>query len=311
MKVLVTGGAGFIGSHVVDALLASGCQVDVLDNLSTGFRQNLPSGVSLFEEDITDSAAAGVVRQGEYDAIFHQAAQIDVRKSVQEPATDARINIIGTINLLEAAINSGVKHFIFASSGGAGYGEPDYFPLDENHPVRPLSPYGISKVVVEKYLYYYQEVHGLKTTTLRYANVYGPRQNPHGEAGVVAIFLSKMLQSQQPIINGDGMQTRDYVFVADIVRANLLAFQNKHYGVYNVGTGVEATVNEIFNILNSFFGNSFLEKHSAPKSGEQRRSVLSFRKINQELGWEPTVSLRSGLQQTYQWFSAIANKQPI
>lgn len=308
MKILVTGGAGFIGSHIVDAMIHSKHQVEVLDNLSTGFAHNIPTGITLFNEDIGNPAAAEIVQNGGYDTIFHQAAQIDVRKSVQNPAEDAHINIIGTINLLEAAVKSGVQHFIFASSGGAGYGEPDYYPLDEKHLLNPLSPYGISKIAVEKYLHYYQEVHGLKTTILRYANVYGPRQNPHGEAGVVAIFLNKMLQNQQPLINGDGKQTRDYVYVADVVNANTMVFNNKKYGAYNVGTGREITVNEIFEVLNTFFENKFSQQHGQTKSGEQRRSVLSYQKIKQEFGWEPTIDLETGLYKTYQWFASVQNK---
>jgi UDP-glucose 4-epimerase len=223
MKILVTGGAGFIGSHVVDAYLELGHEVVVVDNLSSGSIENLNPKAKFYKMDIRDSDIEDLFKNEKPDIVNHHAAQMDVRKSVEDPIYDADVNIIGSLNLLQNCIRYGVKKFIFASTGGAIYGEQDYFPADEEHPTRPLSPYGVAKLTVEKYLYFYKEVHGLNYVVLRYANIYGPRQNPHGEAGVVAIFTSKMLKGEQPVINGDGFQTRDYTFVGDVVRANVLA----------------------------------------------------------------------------------------
>jgi len=235
MKILVTGGAGFIGSHVVDAYLELGHEVVVVDNLSSGSIENLNPKAKFYEMDIRDSDIEDLFKNEKPDVVNHHAAQMDVRKSVEDPIYDADVNIIGSLNLLQNCIKYGVKKFIFASTGGAIYGEQDYFPADEEHPTRPLSPYGVAKLTVEKYLYFYKEVHGLNYVVLRYANIYGPRQNPHGEAGVVAIFTSKMLKGEQPVINGDGFQTRDYTFVGDVVRANVLALSYEKSDVFNIG----------------------------------------------------------------------------
>jgi len=302
MKILVTGGAGFIGSHLADALLAQGHTVHVLDNLYSGYRHNVPSAATFHELDIIDPAVQDLFAQERFDVVFHEAAQMDVRKSVSDPTLDARVNILGSINLLEAGYRNGLKKFIFASSGGAGYGEQDYFPADEQHAIKPLSPYGITKVTVERYMYYYHQVQGLPYVSLRYANVYGPRQNAHGEAGVIAIFTERLLKGQQPVIYGDGGQTRDFVYVGDVVDANLRALQYSGVGCFNVGTGVETTVNEVFDIINAATGGKFQRHHAEAKAGEQRRSVLTHQLISQEMGWQPTKNLEQGLQETVAWF---------
>jgi UDP-glucose 4-epimerase len=302
MKILVTGGAGFIGSYVVDAYLELGHEVVVVDNLSSGSIENLNPKAKFYKMDIRDSDIEDLFKNEKPDVVNHHAAQMDVRKSVEDPIYDADVNIIGSLNLLQNCIRYGVKKFIFASTGGAIYGEQDYFPADEEHPTRPLSPYGVAKLTVEKYLYFYKEVHGLNYIALRYANIYGPRQNPHGEAGVVAIFTSKMLKGEQPVINGDGFQTRDYTFVGDVVRANVLALSYEKSDVFNIGTGIETDVNTLFHKLKQLTGANCDEFHGPAKSGEQRRSVISYEKIYKTLGWKPMTSLDEGLRLTVEFF---------
>jgi UDP-glucose 4-epimerase len=305
MKILVTGGAGFIGSHIVDAYLAAGHDVFIVDNLSTGQRINLNPSVRFYEMDIRDQNLAELLSSEQPDVINHQAAQIDVRRSVQDPRFDAEVNILGSLNLFEAALAAGVRHCIFASTGGAIYGEQDYFPADEMHSVRPLSPYGIAKLAVEKYLDYYRAVHGFNYTILRYANVYGPRQNSKGEAGVVAIFCERMIHNEMPIINGDGMQTRDYVYVGDVVSANLLALEAQTEAandIFNIGTGKETDVKTVFHTLQRYLGTDFPEQHGPAKVGEQRRSVLDWRRAERQLGWRPTVDLDTGLKLTIDFY---------
>ncbi len=302
MKILVTGGAGFIGSHIVDAFIDKGHQVVVVDNLSSGRRENVNDRAAFVEMDIRDDGIAELFAREKFDLVCHQAAQMDVRRSVADPVYDARVNVLGTLNLLQAAVQYRVKKFLFASTGGAIYGEQETFPADEEHPLRPLSPYGITKLTGEKYLYFYRQTYGLEHVILRYANVYGPRQNPHGEAGVVAIFTTRMLAGEQPVINGDGKQTRDYVYVADVVRANLLALEYDKSDVFNIGTGIETTVNQIFHLLNELTGASVPEYHGPSKPGEQLRSVLRYDKAKRYLGWEPQVELHEGLQQTVEHF---------
>ncbi len=302
MNILVTGGAGFIGSHVVDAYIELGHNVVVVDNLSTGSIENLNPKAKFYQLDIRDDKLEEVFKLEKIDVVNHHAAQMDVRKSVEDPIYDADVNIIGSLKLLQFSIKYGVKKFIFASTGGAIYGEQDYFPADEEHPTRPLSPYGVAKLTVEKYLYFYKEVHGLNYVVLRYANIYGPRQNPHGEAGVVAIFTSKMLKGEQPVINGDGFQTRDYTYVGDVVRANLLALNYDRSDVFNIGTGLETNVNVLFHKLKSLTGANCEEFHGPAKPGEQRRSVISYDKIYTTLGWKPEVSLDEGLRLTVEFF---------
>ncbi|MGB9773880.1 MAG: NAD-dependent epimerase/dehydratase family protein [Bacteroidota bacterium] len=299
MKILVTGGAGFIGSHVVDAYIAAGHEVCVVDDLSTGSRKNLNLKARFYKLDIRRSEELqNVFAREKFDVVNHHAAQMNVRKSVEDPRFDASVNILGGLNILECCRLYGVKKVIFASTGGAIYGEQDYFPADEEHPMRPLSPYGVAKLAFEKYLFYYHQVHGLEYVSLRYANVYGPRQNPHGEAGVVAIFTRKMLAGEQPVINGDGTQTRDYVYVGDVVRANELALAYDRSAVFNVGTGIETDVNQLFRKLSFLTNARVREVHGPAKAGEQLRSVLSWGKIHKELGWSPGITLDEGLRLT-------------
>lgn len=304
MKVLVTGGAGFIGSHIVDALLASGHEVTVIDNLVTGRKENLNPRAKFYQVDIRDQEIAAIFRREQFEAIYHQAAQMDVRKSVADPRYDAEVNILGTLNLLQQAQQTGVQKFIFASTGGAIYGEQMRFPADEEHPTWPASPYGITKLTCEKYIAFFGQSYGISYVLLRYANVYGPRQSPHGEAGVVAIFTARMLSGEQPVINGDGRQTRDYVYVGDVVAANLAALHYSANDYFNIGTGHETDVNELFRILNQATGNRCDERHGPAKAGEQMRSVLAYGKARRLLGWQPQVKLEQGLEQTVAWFQS-------
>ena len=302
MTILVTGGAGFIGSHIVDALVDAGHSVVVIDNLSTGRRDQVHPRATFLGLDIRDASLKDIFQQHRFDVVIHHAAQMDVRRSVEDPSFDASVNILGTLNLLENSRRSGVGKFIFASTGGAIYGEQEYFPADEQHPQRPLSPYGITKLAAEKYLFYYNQIHRLHYISLRYANVYGPRQNPHGEAGVVAIFAGKMLNGEQPTINGDGNQTRDYVYVGDVVRANMLALSYNQSALFNVGTGVETTVNELFSHLRSLTQCKFQEHHGPAKQGEQQRSVIDSSLLGNTFGWKPSVTLQEGLRLTVDYF---------
>ena len=303
MNILVTGGAGFIGSHIVDAYLNLGHSVSVVDDLSTGRRENVNPRATFYQVDIRNNDEIKRVFSGaSFDLVNHHAAQMDVRKSVEEPAFDASVNIVGLLNLLECCVKSSVVRFVFASSGGAIYGEQDYFPADEQHPTRPISPYGVAKLASEQYLYCYRSVYGLESVCLRYANVYGPRQNPEGEAGVVAIFASKMLSNSDPLINGDGKQTRDYVFVGDVVVANVLALELRTSDIFNIGTGKETDVNQLFRHLRNATGAKCDERHGPAKKGEQLRSVLSHAKISKTLNWEPKVSLEDGLSLTARYF---------
>jgi len=305
MKILVTGGAGFIGSHLVDAFVERGHAVSIIDDLSTGRRRNLNPAADFVQADIRDPAAVDALfGRGKFDVVCHHAAQMDVRRSVADPVFDASVNVLGVLTLLEAALRHGTRKVLFASTGGAIYGEQDTFPADERHPTRPVSPYGVAKLTTEQYLHYYRVVHGLEYVCLRYANVYGPRQNPEGEAGVVAIFVRRMLRGEQPVINGDGAQTRDYVYVGDVVRANLLALEHAGSSVFNVGTGVETDVNTLFRHIRSLTRSRCEEKHGEAKKGEQMRSVLDARKAARELGWSVSVTLEEGLRRTVEYFVA-------
>jgi len=310
VKVLVTGGAGFIGSHVCDEFAAHGHTVAALDNLSTGSRQNLSSRIPLIELDIRASETADYIAKEKPDVICHLAAQMDVRKSVQDPRFDAESNILGTLNLLEAARRVGVKKFIFSSTGGAVYGEQDVFPAPETHPTRPVSPYGASKAAGELYLGYYRMQYGLNFTALRYANVYGPRQNPHGEAGVVAIFAQRLVNGERCIIFGDGGQTRDFVFGKDVAKANYLAFERDCVGPVNIGTGIETDINRIYQLLAAAAGVILPAIHQAAKPGEQRRSCIDPSLAHRVLGWSPTVTLEDGLRQTLAFFRPAAASGP-
>ena len=302
MKILVTGGAGFIGSHVVDAYATAGHDVWVVDDLSSGSKEHIHPQAHFIQLDIRDAKIEDIFRSTQFDVVNHLAAQMDVRRSVADPQFDASVNVLGGLNVFECARKYGVQKIIFSSTGGAIYGEQDYFPADELHALRPLSPYGITKLCTEKYLFYYKEVHGINHVILRYANVYGPRQNPHGEAGVVAIFASKMVRGENPVINGDGKQTRDYTFVGDVVKANVLALNHQPSTIFNVGTGIEHDVNFLFQCLKKHLHATCPETHGPAKLGEQMRSVISFAKIHKELGWVPSVNLTDGLQTTAEYF---------
>ena len=302
MKIIVTGGAGFIGSHVVDAYLERGHEVHIFDDLSTGQTANLNPKATLHEVDIADRSAAARLEQIKPEILCHHAAQMDVRHSVADPTFDARVNILGFINLLEAGKNSGVKKVIFASSGGAVYGEQKSFPAGEDHVTRPASPYGVSKRAGELYLSYYHQAFGLPYIALRYANVYGPRQSTQGEAGVVAIFLSLLLRGKTPMINGDGKQTRDYVYVADVVAANVAVLDAQFLGEVNIGTGVETNVLEIFRHAREALGSTVEAQHGPAKAGEQRRSCINAERAAKVLGWHPQVALAEGLRRTAAWY---------
>ena len=302
MKILVTGGAGFIASQIVDAFIDEGHEVVVLDDLSTGFEENINPKAKFVRLNINDHKVSSLFEKEKFDVVNHHAAQMDVRKSVADPLFDANTNILGTINLLQNSVKFGVKKFLFSSTGGAVYGEQEYFPADENHPTHPVSPYGITKLCVEKYLFYYGGEYNLNYTVLRYANIYGPRQNPFGEAGVVAIFCTKLLKGEQPIINGTGKQTRDYVFVQDVVKANLLILSDDKSDIYNIGTGNETNVNELFSFLKDIVNNECEEKHGPAPAGEQMRSVISSEKFFNNFNWRPSTKLKDGLKETVKYF---------
>jgi UDP-glucose 4-epimerase len=302
VKILITGGAGFIGSSIADAYLDAGHEVVVVDNLYSGKRENVPAKARFHEVDITSPKIAEVLEAERPDVISHHAAQMDVRLSVASPAFDAEVNVIGSIRLYEAAVKNGVKKVLFASSGGAAYGEQMRFPAREGDPTNPVSPYGVSKRSGELYLFYYHAVHGLPYVAFRYANVYGPRQDPHGEAGVVAIFSEKLLRGEPPRINGDGKQTRDYVFIEDLVRANLSALDGSFVGPINIGTGRETDVVTLAQRLIAICGKKIDPVYGPAKAGEQRRSVIDPAVAERELGWKPRVVLEDGLSRTYEWF---------
>jgi UDP-glucose 4-epimerase len=304
MNVLVTGGAGFIGSTLAEALIGRGHRVTIIDNLTTGKRSNIPSQAEFCELDIASPEVDKVFEQGKFQTFFHLAAQMDVRKSVENPAFDAGTNILGGINLLQAAVRHKVKKVIFSSTGGAIYGEQEEFPATETHAANPVSPYGISKLAFEKYLFFYNFQHGLSYVSVRYANVYGPRQNSEGEAGVVAIFCKKLLKGEKAVIYGDGGQTRDFVYVDDVVKANLLAMNFDSSMAFNIGTGIETDINTIFEKIKKCSGSSQERINLAPKPGEQRRSCISNDKAKKFLGWEPSVRLEQGIEQTVAYFKS-------
>jgi UDP-glucose 4-epimerase len=298
MKILVTGGAGFIASHIVDAYIGRGHDVHVIDDFSTGQQANLNPRATVHELDVAGSDAAKLIVDLKPDVLNHHAAQMDVRRSVADPTFDARVNIIGFVNLLEAAKDAGVKKVIFSSSGGAVYGDREPIPASEEHPTVPLSPYGVSKLSGEFYLTYYHLAFGMPYVALRYANVYGPRQSSKGEAGVVAIFISQLLAGKNPVINGDGKQTRDYVFVGDVVRANVAALDTDYVGPVNIGTGIETDVVTICRTLQQGMASTIEAIHGPAKLGEQRRSCLEISLARKVLDWKPEISLRAGLEKT-------------
>jgi UDP-glucose 4-epimerase len=308
MRILVTGGAGFIGSHVAELFLEQGHEVFVVDDLSSGREDNLPKGAAFYQLDIRSEEFSKVVLELKPEAIAHLAAQIDVRKSVADPALDADINILGTIRVVRAAAEAGARKVIFSSTGGAIYGEQDAFPATEEHPRRPVSPYGTSKLCAEEYLAYFRRAGGPAYVALRYANVYGPRQDPHGEAGVVAIFVKKMLAGQTPVINGDGNQTRDFVFARDVARSNLLALESDAQGVFNIGTGVETDINTLTAMLVAATGFAGKPQHGPAAPGEQLRSCVDPSLAKKVLNWHPEVDLKSGLEETVGYFRAHSER---
>ncbi len=308
MRVLLAGGAGFIGSHVAEHLLAHGHEVAVLDDLSTGRRENVSEDVRFYELDIrSEQGLAEVFEEFQPETLSHQAAQMDVRRSVREPNFDAAVNVVGTINLLEQCVKHGVRKVVFASTGGAVYGEQREFPAREDHPQHPVSPYGVSKLAAERYLYFYEVQYGLSYAALRYSNVYGPRQDPHGEAGVVAIFCENLASGQPSRINGTGDQTRDYVYVEDVARANVLALKEEvPSGGYNIGTGTETSVNELYELLQKASGRVDLPpEHGPAKVGEQLRSSVDSSRAAMVLAWKPEVGLEAGLTGTLRTFGAL------
>jgi UDP-glucose 4-epimerase len=305
VRVLLTGGAGFIGSYIAERLLQRGHEVAVLDDLSTGRRENVPKAATFYEADIR-SGCADIFRDFEPRALCHQAAQMDVRRSVREPAFDAEVNILGTVRLLQNCIEHAVEKVVFASTGGAVYGEQQEFPAPEDHPLFPVSPYGVSKLAGERYMHYYNVEFGLPYVALRYANVYGPRQDPHGEAGVVAIFCSNLARGEISTINGGGKQTRDYVYVEDVARANVLALENEvPSGAYNIGTGVETSVNRLYHLLLETSGKYLPPHHGPSKPGEQLRSCVDSALAGRTFDWYPQTGIRTGLEETLRSFGSL------
>ncbi len=303
MKYLVTGGAGFIASHIVDKLIEMGNEVVVVDDFSTGKRANLNPKAKLYEIDICDPNLEAVFQSEKPDYVNHHAGQISVVRSVREPEFDVKVNIIGSLNVLQQSLKYKVKKIVFSSTGGAIYGEPEYLPVDEDHPTRPLCPYAIDKLAFEQYLYMYGVVYDLNYTILRYSNVYGPRQDPHGEAGVVAIFTQKIVDGIQPTIFGDGTATRDYIYIDDVVSANMLAFERGDRGIYNISTGIETDVNTVFALLKSEFGFEKDAIYGDRRPGELQRIALSYKKANDELGWSPKVTFQEGIKRTVKYYS--------
>jgi UDP-glucose 4-epimerase len=307
MKVLVTGGAGFIGSHIVDQLVEKGDQVVIIDNVSSGRVENINEQARFYRMDITDPDLLSVFERERPEAVIHQAAQIHVHTSVEDPLFDAGTNILGTINLLEACRKTGVKKVVYASSA-AIYGNPEYLPIDEKHPIAPLSGYGVSKYTVEHYLAVYHHLYGLKYTILRYANVYGLRQDPRGEGGVISILVDKYLRHEPFTVFGDGEQTRDYIYVGDVARANIEALQLGDGEVLNVGTGVSTSLNEVVKIFNEIAGYENKVEYGPERAGDIKHSYFDNGKIRQILAWEPKMTLAEGLRKTYEYYQDIYRK---
>jgi UDP-glucose 4-epimerase len=297
---MVTGGTGFIGSHIVDALAVQGHSLTVVDDLSSGKRSNLGGGITPMVGDVRDKQALGAAISEGTDCVFHLAAQIDVRKAVEDPGADMQVNVGGTINVLSACVEAHVRRLVMSSTGGALYGEPLALPADEQTPIQPLSPYGVSKYCAEQYIEYFHRMYGLETVILRYANVYGPRQDPSGEAGVVGIFARHILLGQPCIVYGDGEQTRDFVFVDDVAQANILAMHGP-LGTFNIGTGVETSLNQLLATFERVVGHPVAREYAPARAGEVQRIALNAEKARHELGWNPSVSLEDGLAQTLAW----------
>ncbi len=314
MKIVLTGGAGFIGSNMLDRLLANNHQVVVIDNLSAGKEEHLVQArkyqdtFTFYRMDIREKKIGEIMVTHKPEAVVHLAAQVSVRESVRDPAYDAGVNILGTLNLLQSCVENHVRKFIFASSGGAIYAEPKYLPVDEAHLKQPLSPYGISKKIIDDYLVYYNLQYGLRYTSLALSNVYGPRQDPYGEAGVVAIFIGQILRGETPTINGDGEQVRDFLYVNDAVEAFIIALEKANKGIYNIGTGVGVSVNRLYEMISELLSFKKEAKHGPPKSGEMRRIFLETAKARDELDWQATVSLEEGLRKTIEYFQKNLKK---
>lgn len=302
MRTLVTGGAGFIASHVSDRLLAEGHRVAVVDNLATGKLSNVPTDAAFYEVDVRETALSDVFAAEKPEVVFHHAAQMDVRRSVADPRYDADVNLLGTLNLLENCREHRVRKFVYAGTGGAMFGEAEYLPVDEKHPVLPISPYGVSKHTVEHYLHAYHVNFGLGFTVLRYPNVYGPRQDPHGEAGVVAIFALQLLSGAKPTIFGDGTKTRDYCYVGDIVEANILALERGDGGLYNIGRGIEVSDLEIFEAVREAVGVAAEPDYAPTRPGEVEHIALDSSLARAELGWEWRVGLAEGVQRAVDFY---------
>ncbi len=307
MKVLVTGGAGFIGSHVVDSLIERGDEVVVVDNLSTGFEQNINPAARFYQLSIGDSELAEVFKRERPDVVSHHAAQMDLRRSVAEPLFDAQENILGSLNVILSSVRFGVKKLVYASSS-AVYGEAQYLPADEEHPINPISQYGVSKHTVEHYLYLYAHQYGLDYAILRYPNVYGPRQNPYGEAGVIAIFARHMMRGERPTIFGQGDKTRDYTHISDVVQSNLLTMERGNNTIYNIGTGVETSVKQIFDILAEALGYKGSPAYAPAREEEVNRMCLDWGKAQRELGWRPKLRLREGILNTIEYYKTQESK---
>ncbi len=308
MKILVTGGAGFIGSHLVDELVKEGEEVIIVDNLSNGYQENINPSAKFYQIDIRDKQLVNIFKREKPEVVFHLAAQINLTKSIEDPLYDADVNILGSLNVFECSRLVGVRKIIFSSSA-AVYGEPRYVPVDEDHPLLPTSPYGIGKLAIEKYLYHYWKNFGIDYVVLRYANVYGERQNPKGEAGVISIFIDKILNGERPTIFGDGSSTRDYVYVGDVVRANLLAMKKEtKEKVFNIGTGREVSVNKLFEIIKNIIGSDIKPVYG-PERKEVKRFVMNIEKAKKLLGWKPQVSLEEGIRRTVEFMKGKKLKQ--
>jgi UDP-glucose 4-epimerase len=301
MKILVTGGAGFIGSNIVDMLVENNFEVCIVDNLSHGKEENVNSKAKLYRVDIRDESIIQVFKEEKPDIVIHNAAQISVPNSIKDPMDDASINIMGTINIIEAARISGVKKIIYPASA-AIFGEPEYLPVDEKHPLNMISPYGITKHTVEHYLYVYKQLYNIDYTVLRYSNVYGPRQDSSGEGGVVSIFCEKLLKNEIPNIHGDGEQIRDFVYVKDVAKANLIAIKSNKNGIYNVCTNLKTTVNSLFYCISKVLNKEVKPSYISERDGDIRYSYMSYDKINGELGWKPEVSLEQGIKETLNYY---------
>ncbi len=302
MKILVTGGCGFIGSHITDAYINAGHEVVVVDDLSTGDKKNLNPSARFYHKDINDLEIGRIFKEHKFDIVNHHAAQINVRTSVENPVKDARVNIIGSLNLIDQALKNNAKRFIFASSGGTVYGEPKSFPIKEDFPIQPQSPYGISKATVERYISMLTQDHSTDYVILRYSNIYGPRQIAKSEAGVISIFINQIIRNEICSIFGDGNQTRDYVYVRDVVNANMIALECLA-GSYNIGTGIETSVNDLLNILKQTVGRDIEYKNEAPRPGEVMRNALDPSFAREKINWRPIVPLSQGIGETYTYFS--------